>query len=178
MAMRNSPTADQNTLHRITYIHGQNLVAHIPDYRPPHHADSHQKGPIIPSLDVIFVESKNNSQVSGDLRRHVPHVTSLSCDIYTQHHHICIVDYWFCALMFSLFWACTIFVNNSRVAGVKKHHHVLFCIYFHSNFKVHKQIIKFLSEINHDYNLIKTDVPAEWKTIYHSNNRNAYNHGQ
>ena len=38
-----------------------------------------------------FVESKNNSRVSGDLRRYVPHVTSLWCDIFTQHRHICIV---------------------------------------------------------------------------------------
>ena len=33
--------------------------------------------PIMLSFDVTFVESKNNSRVSGDLRRHVPHVTSL-----------------------------------------------------------------------------------------------------
>ena len=49
------------------------------------------KRPIMLSFDVTFVESKNNSWVSGDLRRHVPHVTSLWCDIFTQHRHICIV---------------------------------------------------------------------------------------
>ena len=38
---------------------------------------SHHKGPIMLSFDVTFVESKNNSGVSGDLRGHVPHVTSL-----------------------------------------------------------------------------------------------------
>ena len=53
---------------------------------PPH------KGPIILSFDVTIVESKNNSRVSGDLRCHVPHVTSLWCDIFTQHRHICIVE--------------------------------------------------------------------------------------
>ena len=52
--------------------------------------DSHYKGPIMLSFDVTFVESKNNSQGSGDLRCHVPHVTSLWCDIFTQHRHICI----------------------------------------------------------------------------------------
>ena len=42
------------------------------------------------SFDVTFVESKNNSQVSGDLRRHVPYVTSLLFDIhvFTQYRHI------------------------------------------------------------------------------------------
>ena len=39
--------------------------------------DSPHKGPIMLSFDVTFVESKNNSRVSGDLRRHVPHVTLL-----------------------------------------------------------------------------------------------------
>ena len=53
--------------------------------------DSPHKGPIMLSFDITFVESKNNSRVSGDLRRHVPHVTSLWCDIFTQHRHICIV---------------------------------------------------------------------------------------
>ena len=53
---------------------------------PPH------KGPIILSFDVTIVESKNNSRVFGDLRCHVPHVTSLWCDIFTQHRHICIVE--------------------------------------------------------------------------------------
>ena len=53
--------------------------------------DSPHKGSIMLSFDVTFVESKNNSRVSGDLRRHVPHVTSLWCDIFTQHRHICIV---------------------------------------------------------------------------------------
>ena len=53
--------------------------------------DSPQKGPIMLSFDFTFVESKNNSRVSGDLRRHVPHVTSLWCDIFTQHRHIGIV---------------------------------------------------------------------------------------
>ena len=43
------------------------------------------------SLDVTFIESKNNSRVSGDSRWHVPHVTSLWCDIFTHHRHICIV---------------------------------------------------------------------------------------
>ena len=49
--------------------------------------DSPHKGPIMLSFD----DSKNNSRVSGDLRRHVPHVTSLWRDIFTQHRHICIV---------------------------------------------------------------------------------------
>ena len=53
--------------------------------------DSPHKGPIMLSFDVTFVESKKNSRASGDLRRHVPHVTSLWCDIFTQHRHICIV---------------------------------------------------------------------------------------
>ena len=54
--------------------------------------DSPRKGPIMLRFDVTFVESKNNSRVSGDFRRHVPHVvTSLWLDIFTQHHHICIV---------------------------------------------------------------------------------------
>ena len=55
--------------------------------------DSPHKGPIMLNFDVTFVESKNNSRVSGDLRRLVPHrgVTSLWCDIFTQHRHICIV---------------------------------------------------------------------------------------
>ena len=57
MAMRNSPTADQNTLHRITYIHGQNLVAHIPDYRPPHHAYH----PRLSSSDNNDSDSHDNS---------------------------------------------------------------------------------------------------------------------
>ena len=39
--------------------------------------DSPQKGPIMLSFDVTFVKSENNSRVSCDLRRHVPHVTSL-----------------------------------------------------------------------------------------------------
>ena len=52
--------------------------------------DSPHKGPIMLSFDVTFVECKNNCRVSGDLRRHVPHVTSLWCDIFTQHRHICI----------------------------------------------------------------------------------------
>ena len=39
--------------------------------------DSPHKGPIMLSFDVTFVESINNCRVSGDLRRHVPHVTSL-----------------------------------------------------------------------------------------------------
>ena len=54
--------------------------------------DSPHKGTIMLSFDVSFVESKNNSQVFGDLRHHVPHVTSLWCDIFTQYHHICIVE--------------------------------------------------------------------------------------
>ena len=53
--------------------------------------DSPHKGPMMLSFDVTFVESKNNSRVSSDLRRHVPHVTSLWSDILTQHGHICIV---------------------------------------------------------------------------------------
>ena len=53
--------------------------------------DSPHKGPIMLRFDVTFVESKNNSRVSGDLRRHIPHVTSLWCDIFTQHPPICIV---------------------------------------------------------------------------------------
>ena len=53
--------------------------------------DSSHKGPIMVRFDVTFVESKNNSRVSGDWRRHVPHITSLWCDIFTQHRHICIV---------------------------------------------------------------------------------------
>ena len=54
--------------------------------------DSPHKGPIMLSFGVTFVESKNNSRVSGDLRRNVLHVTSLWCDIFTQHRHICIVS--------------------------------------------------------------------------------------
>ena len=53
--------------------------------------DSPHKGPIMLSFDVTFVEAKNNSRVSGDLRRHVPNATSLWCDIFTQHRHIGIV---------------------------------------------------------------------------------------
>ena len=53
--------------------------------------DFPHKGPMMLSFDVTFVESKSNSRVSGDLRSHVPHVTSLWCDIFTQHRHICIV---------------------------------------------------------------------------------------
>ena len=59
------------------------------NYKIP--VDSPHKGPIMLSFDVTFVESKNNSRVSGDLRHHVPHITSLRCDIFTQHRHICIV---------------------------------------------------------------------------------------
>ena len=44
--------------------------------------DSPHKGAIMLSFDVTFVESKNNSRVSGDLRRHAPHVSSLWCDIF------------------------------------------------------------------------------------------------
>ena len=44
--------------------------------------DSQHKGSIMLSFDVPFVESKNNSRVSGDLRCHMPHVTSLWCDIF------------------------------------------------------------------------------------------------
>ena len=54
--------------------------------------DSPPKGPIMLSLDVTFVKSRNNSRVSGDLRFHVPHITSLWCDIFMQHCHICIVE--------------------------------------------------------------------------------------
>ena len=54
--------------------------------------DSPHKGPIMLSFDVSFVESKNNSRVSGDLRCHVSHVTTLWCDIFTQHRHICFVE--------------------------------------------------------------------------------------
>ena len=54
--------------------------------------DSPHKGAIILSFNVTFVESKNNSRVSGDLRCPVPHVTSLWCYIFTQHHHICNVE--------------------------------------------------------------------------------------
>ena len=54
--------------------------------------DYPQKGPIMLSFDDTFVESKNNSRVSGDLRCHVPHVTTLWCDILTQHRHICFVE--------------------------------------------------------------------------------------
>ena len=54
--------------------------------------DSPHKGSIMLSFDVTFNESKTNSRVSGDLRCHVPHVTSLQCDILAQHRHICIVE--------------------------------------------------------------------------------------
>ena len=37
--------------------------------------DSLNKGPIILSFDVTFIESKNNSRVPGDLRCHVLNVT-------------------------------------------------------------------------------------------------------
>ena len=53
--------------------------------------DSPHKGPIMLSFGVTLVESKNNSWVYGDLRRHVPHVTSLWCDLFPQHRHICVV---------------------------------------------------------------------------------------
>ena len=43
-------------------------------------------------FDVTFVESKNNSLFSGDLRRHVPPVKSLWCGLFMQHRHICIVE--------------------------------------------------------------------------------------
>ena len=39
--------------------------------------DYPNKGPIMLTFDITLVESKNNSRVSGDSRRHVPHVTSL-----------------------------------------------------------------------------------------------------
>ena len=54
--------------------------------------DSPKKGPIMLSFDVTFVESKNNSRVSGGLRRHVPNVTVMWYGIFTQHRHICIVE--------------------------------------------------------------------------------------
>ena len=54
--------------------------------------NSPPKGPMMLSFGVIFVESVNNSRVSSDSRCHVPHVTSLWCDIFMQHHHICIVE--------------------------------------------------------------------------------------
>ena len=54
--------------------------------------DSPHKGAIMLSFDVTFVESENNSRVSGDLRRHAPHVSSLWCDIFMQHRHICIFE--------------------------------------------------------------------------------------
>ena len=54
--------------------------------------DFPHKWPIMLSFDVTFVESKNNSLVSSDLRRNVPNVTSLWCDIFIMPHcHICIV---------------------------------------------------------------------------------------
>ena len=53
---------------------------------------SPHKGSIMLSLDDTFVESINNSRISGDLGRHVPHVASLWYDIFTQHRHICIVE--------------------------------------------------------------------------------------
>ena len=53
--------------------------------------DSPHKGPIMLSFDVTLVVSKNNSWFYGDLRRHVPQVTSLWCDVFTQHRHICII---------------------------------------------------------------------------------------
>ena len=43
--------------------------------------DFPHKWPIMLSFDVTFVESKNNSLVSGDLRPNVANVTSLWCDI-------------------------------------------------------------------------------------------------
>ena len=36
--------------------------------------DSPHKGPIMLSFDATFVECENNSRVSSDLRRHVPHI--------------------------------------------------------------------------------------------------------
>ena len=54
--------------------------------------DSPHKGQMMLCFDVTFVESENNSRVSGDLRHHVPHLTSLWCDIFTPHRHICIVE--------------------------------------------------------------------------------------
>ena len=55
-------------------------------------ADSPHKRQMMLSFDVTFVESENNSRVSGDTRHHVPHLTSLWCDIFTPHPHICIVE--------------------------------------------------------------------------------------
>ena len=49
--------------------------------------DSPHNGPIMLSFDVTFVESKNNGRVSGDLRRHVPHVDV----IYLRNTVICII---------------------------------------------------------------------------------------
>ena len=54
--------------------------------------DSLHKRSIMLRFDVTCVESENNSRVSGNLGRHVAHVTSLWCDIFTQHRHICIVE--------------------------------------------------------------------------------------
>ena len=59
-----------------TSVNDENSDNNIP-------VDSHHKGPKMLSFDVTFIESKNNSRVSGDLRRHVPHATSLWCDIFT-----------------------------------------------------------------------------------------------
>ena len=53
--------------------------------------DSPHKGPIKLNFDFTFVRTENNSRVSDDF--HMPHVTSLWCDIFTQHrHHVCIVE--------------------------------------------------------------------------------------
>ena len=53
--------------------------------------DSPHKGSIMLSFNVTFLVL-NSSRISGDLRCHVPHVTSLWCDIFMQHRHICIVE--------------------------------------------------------------------------------------
>ena len=58
--------------------------------------DSPHKGPIMLSFDVTFVESKNNSRVSGNLRHHVPHVASLWWDIIyaTPSYLYCCKQLW------------------------------------------------------------------------------------
>ena len=62
-------------------------------------------------------------------------------------------DHLICALMFSLLLAWANFWNNSRFAGVEKHH-MLFRIYFHQNSKFTHKCYNFLKEINYDNNLI------------------------
>ena len=117
--------------------------------------DSPHKGPIMLSFNVTFVESKNNSRVSGDLRRHVSHVTSLWCDSsyesISSYMSVCIQNCVRCNWLWcfgntgiqsavdsphkiSLILCLETFETTVNFL-VLKHHHVLFRLYFHQNLK-------------------------------------------